>query len=104
MEEMKKIGRVLGRVDTAAPHEVLLVLDAATGQNGLAQAREFTQAVRCTGIVLTKLDGTARGGVVLAIARELRLPVRFVGTGEGMDDLSPFAPEEYVEALFDPGR
>ncbi|MDE2970202.1 MAG: signal recognition particle-docking protein FtsY [Chloroflexota bacterium] len=104
MEEMKKIGRVLGRVDDAAPHEVLLVLDATTGQNGLAQAKEFTQAVGCTGIVLTKLDGTAKGGVVLAIARELRLPVRFVGTGEGMDDLSPFAPEEYVEALFDAGR
>ena len=104
MEEMKKIGRVLGRVDDAAPHEVLLVLDATTGQNGLAQAREFTQAVGCTGIVLTKLDGTAKGGVVLAIARELGLPVRFVGTGEGMEDLSPFAPDEYVEALFGEGR
>ena len=104
MEEMKKIGRVLGRVDDAAPHEVLLVLDATTGQNGLAQAREFTQAVGCTGIVLTKLDGTAKGGVVLAIARELGLPVRFVGTGEGMEDLSPFAPEAYVEALFSGGR
>ena len=104
MEEMKKIGRVLGRVDDAAPHEVLLVLDATTGQNGLAQAKEFTQAVGCTGIVLTKLDGTAKGGVVLAIARELGLPVRFVGTGEGMDDLSPFAPEEYVEALFSATR
>ena len=104
MEEMKKIGRVLGRVDDAAPHEVLLVLDATTGQNGLAQAREFTQAVGCTGIVLTKLDGTAKGGVVLAIARELGPPVRFVGTGEGMEDLSPFAPEAYVEALFSDGR
>ena len=104
MEEMKKIGRVLGRVDDAAPHEVLLVLDATTGQNGLAQAREFTQAVGCTGIVLTKLDGTAKGGVVLAIARDLGLPVRFVGTGEGMEDLSPFAPEAYVEALFADGR
>ena len=104
MEEMKKIGRVLGRVDDAAPHEVLLVLDATTGQNGLAQAKEFTQAVGCTGIVLTKLDGTAKGGVVLAIARELGLPVRFVGTGEGMNDLSPFAPEEYVEALFSAAR
>lgn len=104
MEEMKKIGRVLGRVDDAAPHEVLLVLDATTGQNGLTQAKEFTQAVGCTGIVLTKLDGTAKGGVVLAIARELRLPVRFVGTGEGMEDLSPFAPDEYVEALFASSR
>ncbi len=104
MEEMKKIGRVLGRVDDAAPHEVLLVLDATTGQNGLVQAKEFTQAVGCTGIVLTKLDGTAKGGVVLAIARELGLPVRFVGTGEGMGDLSPFAPEEYVDALFSTSR
>lgn len=104
MAEMKKIGRVLGRVDDTAPHEVLLALDATTGQNGLAQAREFTDAVGCTGIVLTKLDGTAKGGVVLAIARELGLPVRFVGTGEGMGDLSPFAPEAYVEALFDGGR
>ena len=104
MEEMKKIGRVLGRVDDAAPHEVLLVLDATTGQNGLAQAKEFTQAIGCTGIVLTKLDGTAKGGVVLAIARELGVPVRFVGTGEGMEDLSPFAPEEYVEALFSGSR
>ena len=104
MEEMKKIGRVLGRVDDAAPHEVLLVLDATTGQNGLVQAKEFSQAVGCTGIVLTKLDGTAKGGVVLAIARELGLPVRFVGTGEGMGDLSPFAPEEYVDALFSTSR
>ena len=104
MEEMKKIGRVLGRVDDAAPHEVLLVLDATTGQNGLVQAKEFTQAVGCTGIVLTKLDGTAKGGVVLAIARELGLPVRFVGTGEGMGDLSPFAPEEFVDALFSTSR
>ena len=104
MEEMKKIGRVLGRLDDAAPHEVLLVLDATTGQNGLAQAKEFTQAIGCTGIVLTKLDGTAKGGVVLAIARELGVPVRFVGTGEGMEDLSPFAPEEYVEALFSGSR
>ena len=104
MEEMKKIGRVLGRVDDSAPHEVLLVLDATTGQNGLVQAKEFTQAVGCTGIVLTKLDGTAKGGVVLAIAREMGLPVRFVGTGEGMGDLSPFAPEEYVDALFSASR
>lgn len=100
MEEMKKIGRVLSRVDETAPHEVLLVLDATTGQNGLAQAREFTQAIGCTGIVLTKLDGTAKGGVVLAIAEQLGLPVRFIGTGEGMEDLAPFDPEEYVDALF----
>lgn len=100
MEEMKKIGRVLSRVDESAPHEVLLVLDATTGQNGLAQAREFTQAIGCTGIVLTKLDGTSKGGVVLAIAEQLSLPVRFIGTGEGMEDLAPFDPQEYVDALF----
>jgi len=100
MEEMKKIGRVLSRVDETAPHEVLLVLDATAGQNGLAQAREFTSAIGCTGIVLTKLDGTSKGGVVLAIAKELGLPVRFIGTGEGMQDLAPFEPQEYVDALF----
>jgi len=100
MEEMKKIGRVLSRIDETAPHEVLLVLDATTGQNGLAQAREFTQAIGCTGIVLTKLDGTAKGGVVLAIAEQLGLPVRFIGTGEGIEDLAPFEPAEYVDALF----
>lgn len=100
MEEMKKIGRVLARVDETAPHEVLLVLDATTGQNGLAQAREFTNAIGCTGIVLTKLDGTSKGGVVLAIAEQLGLPVRFIGTGEGMEDLAPFDPQEYVDALF----
>jgi fused signal recognition particle receptor len=100
MEEMKKIGRVLSRVDETAPHEVLLVLDATTGQNGLAQAREFTKTIDCTGIVLTKLDGTSKGGVVLAIAEELGLPVRFIGTGEGIEDLAPFDPQEYVDALF----
>ena len=100
MEEMKKIGRVLARVDETAPHEVLLVLDATTGQNGLAQAREFTNVIGCTGIVLTKLDGTSKGGVVLAIAEQLNLPVRFIGTGEGMEDLAPFDPQEYVDALF----
>ena len=99
MDEMKKIGKVLSRVDETAPHEVLLVLDATTGQNGLAQAREFTKAIGCTGIVLTKLDGTSKGGVVLAIAEELGLPVRFIGTGEGMEDLAPFDPQEYVDAL-----
>ena len=100
MEEMKKIGRVLARMDETAPHEVLLVLDATTGQNGLAQAREFTKVIGCTGIVLTKLDGTSKGGVVLAIAEQLNLPVRFIGTGEGMEDLAPFDPQEYVDALF----
>ena len=100
MEEMKKIGRVLARLDETAPHEVLLVLDATIGQNGLVQAREFTNSIGCTGIVLTKLDGTSKGGVVLAIAEQLNLPVRFIGTGEGMEDLALFDPQEYVDALF----
>ena len=100
MEEMKKIRRVLSRMDPEAPHEVLLVLDATTGQNGLAQAQGFVEAVGCTGIFLAKLDGSAKGGVVLAIADQLRLPVRFIGTGEGLEDATPFDPEEYLDALF----
>ena len=100
MEEMKKIDRVLSRADEAAPHEVLLVLDATIGQNGFTQAKEFADAIGCTGIVLTKLDGTSKGGVVLAIADQLHLPVRFIGTGEGMEDLAPFDPQKYVDALF----
>lgn len=102
MEEMKKIARVLSRLDPQAPHETLLVLDATTGQNGLAQARSFTEAVGCTGVVLAKLDGTARGGVVIAIVRELGLPVRYIGTGEGVDDIAPFDASEFVEELFSP--
>lgn len=102
MEEMKKIARVLSRLDPQAPHETLLVLDATTGQNGLAQARSFTEAVGCTGVVLAKLDGTARGGVVIAIVRELGLPVRYIGTGEGVDDIAPFDAMEFVEELFSP--
>ena len=102
MEEMKKIARVLSRLDPQAPHETLLVLDATTGQNGLAQARSFTEAVGCTGVVLAKLDGTARGGVVIAIVRELGLPVRYIGTGEGVDDIAPFDAREFVEELFSP--
>ena len=100
MEEMRKVRRVLSREDPAAPHEVLLVLDATTGQNGLAQARGFVDAVGCTGIFLTKLDGTAKGGIVLAIADQLHLPVRYIGTGEGVGDAAPFDDEEYVDALF----
>ncbi len=100
MEELKKIKRVLQKVDPAAPHEVLLVLDASTGQNGLQQARQFTSAVGVTGIILTKLDGTAKGGIVFAIASELRLPVRFVGVGEGLEDLDKFDAQAFVEALF----
>ena len=102
MEEMKKIARVLSRLDPQAPHETLLVLDATTGQNGLAQARSFTEAVGCTGVVLAKLDGTARGGVVITIVRELGLPVRYIGTGEGVDDIAPFDAREFVEELFSP--
>lgn len=101
MHELDKIRRVTAREVEAAPHEVLLVLDATVGQNGLIQAREFTQAAGVTGIVLTKLDGTAKGGVVVAIAHDLRLPIRFVGVGEAIDDLIPFSPDDYVDALFE---
>ncbi len=100
MDELKKIRRVIERKQPGAPHEVLLVLDSTTGQNGLAQARQFHEAVQVTGIVLTKLDGTAKGGIVFAIQQELQLPVRFIGVGEQIDDLQPFEPETYVEALF----
>ncbi len=100
MEELRKIERVVRKVDDAAPHQVLLVLDASTGQNGLQQARQFAAAVAVTGIVLTKLDGTARGGIVLAIRNELQIPVRFIGVGEQIDDLQPFDGRMFVEALF----
>ena len=84
----------------AAPHEVVLVLDATTGQNGISQAVKFTEAVNCTGIVLAKLDGTAKGGVVVAIRQQVGLPVKFVGVGEKAEDLTPFVPDQFVEALF----
>jgi fused signal recognition particle receptor len=99
MEELKKVRRVLARVDPRAPDEVLLVLDANQGQNALAQAREFHAAVGVTGLVLTKLDGTARGGIVVAIARELQLPIRFLGIGEQATDFGEFQPEAFVDAL-----
>lgn len=99
MEELKKIKRVITKFDASAPHEVLLILDATTGQNGLAQASYFTEAVGTTGIFLSKLDGTAKGGIVLSIYDELKIPIHFIGTGEGLDDLAPFAPEDFVEAL-----
>ena len=99
MEELKKIKRVAARRDPQAPHEVLLVLDATTGQNGLAQARYFTEAVGVTGIFLAKLDGTAKGGIVLAICDELKIPILFIGTGEALDDLAPFDAQTFVEAL-----
>lgn len=101
MAELDKMRRTCQRVVPGSPHEVWLVLDATTGQNGLEQARKFTESAGVTGIVLTKLDGTAKGGVVVAIARELNLPIRFVGVGEKIDDLLPFEPDNFVSSLFD---
>lgn len=101
MAELQKMKRTAGKLVPGAPHDILLVMDATTGQNGLAQAREFTSHVGVTGIVLTKLDGTAKGGIVIAIAQELGLPIRFVGTGEHIDDLVPFDAETYVNSLFE---
>ncbi|MGH8459543.1 MAG: signal recognition particle-docking protein FtsY, partial [Nevskiales bacterium] len=100
MAELDKMRRTAQRLVPGAPHETLLVMDATTGQNGLQQARQFTQAAGVTGIVLTKLDGTAKGGVVVAICRELGLPVRYVGVGEKAADLLPFDAEKFVESLF----
>jgi fused signal recognition particle receptor len=101
MTELDKIRRVAAREVEGAPHEVLLVLDATVGQNGLAQAREFMNVAGVNGIVLTKLDGTAKGGIAVAIAHDLKLPIRYVGVGEAIDDLIPFSPDEYVDALFE---
>jgi fused signal recognition particle receptor len=101
MEELKKINRVVQRSDESAPHEVLLVIDGTTGQNGLMQAKTFAEAVGVTAIFLTKLDGTAKGGIVFAIADQLGIPVRFIGTGERADDIAPFDPVAFVDALFD---
>lgn len=100
MQELEKISRVIGKVVPDAPHDVWLILDATTGQNALQQAREFTKVAQLTGLIVTKLDGTAKGGVVLAIAEELQLPVRYIGVGERIDDLQPFDPVAFVEALF----
>lgn len=101
MNELSKIERVIQKVIPDGPHEVLLVLDATTGQNGISQAQKFSDAVKCTGIVLAKLDGTAKGGVVVAIRREMGLPVKYVGVGEQIDDLQLFAPDAFVDALID---
>ena len=101
MEELKKIKRVLGKLDPSAPQEVMLVVDAGTGQNALNQARQFNQAVDITGITLTKLDGTAKGGIIFAIAKQLGVPIRFIGVGEAIEDLRPFDAGEFVDALFD---
>jgi len=100
MAELEKMRRIAGREVEGAPHEVLLIMDAVTGQNGLEQARQFTKAVPVTGLVLTKLDGTAKGGIVVAIAKELGIPIRYVGVGEQMNDLIEFSPEAYVNGLF----
>jgi len=100
MQQLTKIHRVIGKQIADAPHEVLLVLDATTGQNGISQARHFTDAVQCTGIVLAKLDGTAKGGVVVAIRQQVGLPVKYVGVGEQPEDLTVFAPDDFVDALF----
>ncbi len=101
MEELKKVQRVMQKALPGSPHETLLVLDATTGQNALNQARHFHQAVGVTGLVLTKLDGSARGGITVAIAAELGLPIKFIGMGEGIDDLEPFSPTAFVDALFE---
>ncbi len=101
MEELKKIKRVVKKIIQEAPHETLLVLDSSIGQNSLSQARLFNEALDVNGIVMTKLDGSAKGGVLFSIARELKLPVRFIGVGEQVDDLQPFDPRSFVEALFD---
>jgi fused signal recognition particle receptor len=104
MDELRKIHRVIAQRIPGAPHEVLLTIDATTGQNGLQQARLFAEAVAVTGIVLTKLDGTAKGGIALAIAHELGIPVKLIGIGEGIEDLRPFDPAEFARALFGAGE
>jgi fused signal recognition particle receptor len=101
MAELDKMRRTTQRLIPDAPHEVLLVMDATTGQNGLQQARLFTESAGVTGIVLTKLDGTAKGGIVVAIARELNLPIRYIGVGEKVDDLLPFDSEKFIASLFE---
>lgn len=100
MRELEKIHRIVARQIAGAPHEVLLVLDGTTGQNAISQAEKFKQTVHCTGIILTKLDGTAKGGAIFSIKQKLDLPVKFIGVGEKLDDLEPFDPDAYVEALF----
>ena len=100
MEELTKISRVLSRLEAEAPHEVLLVLDAGTGQNAISQAKEFSDAVAVSGIILTKLDGTAKGGIIFALAKQLGIPIRFIGVGEQEDDLRPFSADQFVDVLF----
>ena len=100
MAELQKVKRVIGKVDASAPHEVLIVLDATLGQNALNQVRQFNSAIGITGIVLTKLDGTAKGGIIFAIAKETGIHIRFIGVGEGIQDLRPFVAEDFIAALF----
>ncbi|UTF58635.1 signal recognition particle-docking protein FtsY [Gilvimarinus sp. DA14] len=100
MEELSKVRRVMGKLDDSAPHETLLVLDAGTGQNAVSQAKHFIESAQVSGLALTKLDGTAKGGVIFALTKQFNLPVRFIGVGEGIDDLQPFSAEPFVEALF----
>jgi fused signal recognition particle receptor len=100
MEELKKVKKVIAKLDTTAPHEVMLVLDASIGQNALVQAQQFNEALTVTGITLTKMDGTAKGGIIFSIAKNLEIPVRFIGVGEGIDDLHPFNAQEFVSSLF----
>jgi fused signal recognition particle receptor len=100
MAELQKVKRVLTKLDPTAPHEVLIVLDATLGQNALTQVKQFNEAVGVTGIALTKLDGTAKGGIIFAIAKQTGIPIRYIGVGESIDDLRPFHAEEFVDALF----
>ncbi|MDM1708701.1 signal recognition particle-docking protein FtsY, partial [Thiopseudomonas alkaliphila] len=100
MEELRKVHRVIGKLDASAPHEVLLVLDAGTGQNAINQTKQFHEAVPLTGLALTKLDGTAKGGVIFGLAKQFEIPVRFIGVGEGIDDLRDFVADDFVQALF----
>lgn len=100
MDELAKVARVMRKIDQDAPHEVMLVVDAGTGQNALNQAVQFNQTIKLTGITLTKLDGTAKGGIVFAIADKLKIPIRFIGIGEAIEDLRHFDAEEFVDALF----
>jgi fused signal recognition particle receptor len=100
MEELKKVKRIIARECPGAPHEVLLVLDATTGQNAISQAKLFNEAIGVTGITIAKLDGTAKGGIIVAITEELKIPIRYIGVGEGMDDLREFNASEFVQALF----
>ena len=104
MEELKKVKRVLGKLDDSAPHEVMLVLDAGTGQNALSQGKLFNEAVGLTGMTLTKLDGTAKGGVIFALSRQMRLPIRYLGVGEQINDLQAFEAKLFVDALFDTSK